>query len=300
MQPIALQDDVVDVALDGGPRARADERGLAPRCHALRSPCRIEGDAERLVQALLIVLDNAVKYSDSGRAARSGRWPATGSRRCSGSSTAARHSRRADLPFVFNRFYRGRGERPATPRAAAWACRSPSGSSTPTAARIDRRERRRARRSSRSAPSAYAASLMARILLVEDDPRIAELRRARPRRPRATPSTWPTRRLRGLNMARETTTPSVILDRMLPDMDGVEVCRQLRQERGGTPRILMLTARDALGDKVGGLRAGADDYLTKPFSFDEFVARIEALLRRARPAAPRVRPAGRGTSRSTR
>ena len=72
----------------------------------------------------------------------------------------------------------------------------------------------------------------------------------------------------------------VILDRMLPDFDGMEVCRQLRRERVGS-RVLMLTAKDALGDKVGGLRAGADDYLTKPFSFDEFVARIEALLRRS-------------------
>ena len=55
-------------------------------------------------------------------------------------------------------------------------------------------------------------------------------------------------------------------------MDGMEVCRQLRQEGAGA-RILMLTARDGLGDRVGGLRAGADDYLTKPFAFDEFVAR---------------------------
>ena len=71
----------------------------------------------------------------------------------------------------------------------------------------------------------------------------------------------------------------MILDRMLPDFDGVEICRQLRQERVDI-RILMLTAKDAVGDKIGGLRAGADDYLSKPFSFDEFVARIEALLRR--------------------
>lgn len=83
----------------------------------------------------------------------------------------------------------------------------------------------------------------------------------------------------GLNLARRGDFPLVILDRMLPDMDGIEICRQLRQERVPT-RILMLTARDALGDRVGGLRAGADDYLAKPFSFDELVARVEALLRR--------------------
>ena len=85
---------------------------------------------------------------------------------------------------------------------------------------------------------------------------------------------------RGLALARTRVYPLMILDRMLPDMDGVEVCRQLRQERVGT-RILMLTAKDAVGDKIGGLRAGADDYITKPFSFAEFVARIEALLRRS-------------------
>jgi DNA-binding response OmpR family regulator len=66
---------------------------------------------------------------------------------------------------------------------------------------------------------------------------------------------------------------------MLPDLDGIELCRQFRLE-GLSCRVLILTARDALADKVGGLRAGADDYLTKPFAFDEFVARIEALLRR--------------------
>ncbi len=66
---------------------------------------------------------------------------------------------------------------------------------------------------------------------------------------------------------------------MLPDLDGIEVCRQMRQERVGA-RILVLTAKDAVPDRIGGLRAGADDYLTGPFAFDEFVARAEALLRR--------------------
>jgi DNA-binding response OmpR family regulator len=72
----------------------------------------------------------------------------------------------------------------------------------------------------------------------------------------------------------------VILDLMLPDVDGIEICRQIRQQRNVVP-ILMLTARDALEDKVAGLDAGADDYLTKPFAFPEFLARVRALLRRA-------------------
>lgn len=71
----------------------------------------------------------------------------------------------------------------------------------------------------------------------------------------------------------------VLLDLMLPDLNGQEVCLQLRQLGVNTP-ILMLTAMDSLEDKVTGLRMGADDYLTKPFAFDELIARIQALLRR--------------------
>jgi len=120
---------------------------------------------------------------------------------------------------------------------------------------------------------------MARILLVEDDPRIVSFIKRGLQAEGHVIDTADTA-IRGLNMARENGYPLLILDRMLPDMDGAEICRQLRQERVDA-RILMLTARDTLDDKVGGLRAGADDYLTKPFSFDEFLARIEALLRRS-------------------
>jgi len=72
----------------------------------------------------------------------------------------------------------------------------------------------------------------------------------------------------------------VILDLMLPDMSGQAICRQLRAQ-GIKTAILMLTAMDTLEDKVSGLRLGADDYLTKPFAFEELVARIQALLRRS-------------------
>jgi heavy metal response regulator len=71
----------------------------------------------------------------------------------------------------------------------------------------------------------------------------------------------------------------IILDVMLPKKDGFEVCRELREKNNKTP-ILMLTARDAIEDKVSGLDFGADDYLTKPFAFNELLARIRALLRR--------------------
>src|SRR5882672_2329281 len=72
----------------------------------------------------------------------------------------------------------------------------------------------------------------------------------------------------------------IVLDVMLPRRDGFAVLRTARAARVRSP-VLMLTARDAIADKVAGLDAGADDYLTKPFSFDEFLARVRALLRRA-------------------
>jgi len=72
---------------------------------------------------------------------------------------------------------------------------------------------------------------------------------------------------------------AIILDLGLPDINGLDVCQQLRNQSVDTP-ILMLTARDAVQDKVAGLRSGADDYMTKPFAFEELLARIEVLMRR--------------------
>lgn len=83
----------------------------------------------------------------------------------------------------------------------------------------------------------------------------------------------------GFAMAQEETFDLIILDIMLPGMDGLEVCRRLRAQEVITP-ILMLTAKSEEIDKVLGLETGADDYLTKPFSIREFVARVKAILRR--------------------
>jgi CheY-like chemotaxis protein len=74
----------------------------------------------------------------------------------------------------------------------------------------------------------------------------------------------------------------IVLDLMLPRLDGVEVCRRLRNEAKKATPVLMLTARDTLADKVGGLDAGADDYLVKPFAIQELEARVRALIRRDR------------------
>lgn len=86
----------------------------------------------------------------------------------------------------------------------------------------------------------------------------------------------------GLLYARSTDYDALILDVMLPGMDGFSLLSTLRGE-GYAGAVLMLTARDAIGDRVNGLDLGADDYLTKPFSFDELLARIRAMLRRHTP-----------------
>ncbi|HUS94873.1 MAG TPA: response regulator transcription factor [Patescibacteria group bacterium] len=90
----------------------------------------------------------------------------------------------------------------------------------------------------------------------------------------------------GLEYARDNPPDLVLLDIMLPGIDGLEVCRRLRA--ASAVPILMLTAKESIEDRVSGLDAGADDYLVKPFSFDELLARVRALLRRAQPAQPQV------------
>lgn len=87
----------------------------------------------------------------------------------------------------------------------------------------------------------------------------------------------------GLETALNEPPDLVILDVMLPGIDGIEVCRRLRETQYPAP-ILMLTAKDTVGDRVKGLNVGADDYLGKPFAFEELLARIRALLRRGKPA----------------
>ena len=86
----------------------------------------------------------------------------------------------------------------------------------------------------------------------------------------------------GYQQAVDESYDVIVLDLMLPRMDGVELCRRLRQEAKKATPVLMLTARDTLDDKVRGLEAGADDYLVKPFALQELEARLRALIRRDR------------------
>jgi two-component system, OmpR family, response regulator len=94
-----------------------------------------------------------------------------------------------------------------------------------------------------------------------------------------------------LFQARTYDYDAVILDLMMPGLDGMTVCRAMREGGCWSP-VLMLTARDGVKDRIGGLDAGADDYLVKPFDFGELVARLRALLRRGAPERPPVLSAG--------
>jgi two-component system copper resistance phosphate regulon response regulator CusR len=128
-----------------------------------------------------------------------------------------------------------------------------------------------------------------RILLVEDDPRVASFV-ARGLREQAFAVDIAEDGRSALFQAFVNPYDAILLDVMIPGEDGFVVCRKIR-ERGLRVPILMLTARDAVDDRISGLDTGADDYLTKPFAFGELLARLRALLRRGadlRPAVLRV------------
>jgi two-component system, OmpR family, response regulator len=125
-----------------------------------------------------------------------------------------------------------------------------------------------------------------RVLLVEDELRMAAAI-SRALRAEGIVADVATTGTRGVAMAHGDRYDVVILDVMLPDFDGVEVCRRLRRDDVWTP-IIMLTARDAIEDRVRGLDQGADDYVTKPFSLAELLARLRALSRRGPVSRPSI------------
>lgn len=119
-----------------------------------------------------------------------------------------------------------------------------------------------------------------RILVVEDEPRVADFV-SRGLRAEGYVVEIARDGRQGLELARSGGYSAVLLDLMLPGLGGRDVCMALRAAGDQTP-VLMLTAMDAIEDKVDGLAIGADDYLTKPFAFDELLARLAALIRRSR------------------
>lgn len=120
-----------------------------------------------------------------------------------------------------------------------------------------------------------------RLLLIEDDSRLNHtLTQSLREEGYAVDSAFDG--VEGQELAESTSYDAIILDVLLPRKDGVEVCRALRQHRVTVP-VIMLTARDAVADRVRGLDSGADDYLVKPFALHELLARLRALLRRSAP-----------------
>jgi two-component system OmpR family response regulator len=134
-----------------------------------------------------------------------------------------------------------------------------------------------------SRPPALEDAESVRVLVVDDEPNLVDLLSMALRyegfqvRAAATGNG-------AVRLAREFRPDAVVLDVMLPDLDGLEVLRRLRGHAPAVP-VLFLTARDAVEDRIAGLTAGGDDYVTKPFSLEEVIARLRALLRRAGVAA---------------
>lgn len=124
-----------------------------------------------------------------------------------------------------------------------------------------------------------------RIVVVDDEQSLRDLLRIGLTRAGFSVETYATG-AEALNAVPRFLPEAAVLDIMMPDLDGFEMCRRLRQD----PHIyiVMLTARDAVADRIAGLEGGADDYLTKPFSVDELVARLKAGLRRVSPRDPRL------------
>ncbi|MET8973986.1 response regulator transcription factor [Streptomyces sp. NPDC004539] len=118
-----------------------------------------------------------------------------------------------------------------------------------------------------------------RVLIVDDEPELTELLALAVTEAGWRPFLAPDGRT-ALTLARGCAPHAVVLDGMLPDLDGLQVLRRLRYENADLP-VLMLTARDALEHRLDGLSAGADDYVTKPFSLEEVMLRLRGLLRRS-------------------
>jgi two-component system OmpR family response regulator len=128
---------------------------------------------------------------------------------------------------------------------------------------------------------------MARVLVVDDEPHIGELVGVALRYHGFEVTTVLTGR-EALTEVRRSRPDLIVLDVMLPDLDGFEVAKRIRETDGGADRlpVIFLTARDATADKVTGLGLGGDDYVTKPFSVEELMARVEAVLRRSSGSGP--------------
>ena len=141
-----------------------------------------------------------------------------------------------------------------------------------------------------SLSDAHSHNGLVRVLVVEDETKLGNLL-SRGLREEGYAADLAERGEEALWMAKAVEYDAIVLDVMLPGLDGFDVCRRLRADGVWSP-VLMLTARDAVDDRVAGLDAGADDYLAKPFSFEELLARLRALTRRAPVERPAVLAVG--------
>jgi two-component system OmpR family response regulator len=141
-----------------------------------------------------------------------------------------------------------------------------------------------------SLSDAHSHNGVVRVLVVEDETKLGNLL-SRGLREEGYSADLAERGEEALWMAKAVEYDAILLDVMLPGLDGFDVCRRLRADGVWSP-VLMLTARDAVDDRVAGLDAGADDYLAKPFSFDELLARLRALARRSPSERPTMLTVG--------
>lgn len=118
-----------------------------------------------------------------------------------------------------------------------------------------------------------------RVLVIEDDPKIAEFIK-KGLKASGFSVAHATDGIIGFDMAMAEPYDTLIVDIMLPKLDGISLIKKIRDKKNNTP-VIVLSARDGVDDRVNGLQAGADDYLTKPFAFSELLARVQALIRRA-------------------
>ena len=236
----------------------------------------VRADPRRLKQALIVVLENATQYADPQTEIEVETLVNGGDHAEIRVRDRGGGIRQDDVPHVFERFYRGAN---AVGRAAG------SGLGLPIARWII--EKHDGAIDLVSTPGhgtevrlfGPPGALMRPLLLVEDDQRIVSVLR---RGLEAEGYAVEVARTGAEALERVQTEEFalIILDRLMPGLDGMEVCRRLRAA-GNRTLVLMLTAVDAIQDKIDGLKAGADDYVTKPFAFHEVLARIEALLRRS-------------------
>src|SRR5919109_1229022 len=200
-------------------------------------------------------------------------------RQLNGLRARRRHAHDRD-PLVLEQRARGGEEARVVVDYQRTECHRPDGSGSHPSSRCTLQPAGRSRLALAAKTAGLPGAIVVpmRVLVVEDEIRLASLLRKGLRQEglladvaiKGEDALW---------MAASSGYDAIVLDIVLPGIDGIEVCRRLRAERVGTP-ILMLTARDAVHDRIAGLDAGADDYLVKPFDFGELLARLRALGRR--------------------